>query len=323
MRAPLWDQHCCLPVDPAASVDPLARSLRGGAGFASVNVGYAPHDAAASLAVLRSFRRQIEADDRFRLAGTVPEIVSAQADERLAVAFDLEDSRPLDGDLTMVRRYHDLGVRTLAPTYNFRNAAGSGCLDARDEGLTRYGRDLVAEMNRVGMVADGSHCGARTGLDMCAISTRPVVYSHSCMRAVWDHPRNITDEQAKACADTGGVVGITGVGIFLGANDIGVDRVVEHIDHAVELLGPEHVGFSSDYPFDAGDLNQEMADNPQLFSDSYTRWGPIQFFPPEEFPLVRRALTARGYPDEAVNAILGGNFMRVAAESWQPLDSPA
>lgn len=109
----------------------------------------------------------------------------------------------------------------MLPSYNTRNSAG-GCLDAVDEGLTGYGRALVRELNAVGMVADGSHCGARTGLDLCEVSQLPVVYSHSGMRAVWDHPRDITDEQARECAATGGVVGITGVGVFLGPNDASV-----------------------------------------------------------------------------------------------------
>jgi membrane dipeptidase len=137
------------------------------------------------------------------------------------------------------------------------------------------------------------------------------------MRAVWDHPRNITDEQAKECAATGGVVGITGVGIFLGPNDASVDALVRHIDHAVDLVGPEHVGVSTDYPFDEGDFNAMLAQSPELYPDCYTRWGPIDFMPPEGLLTVEGALLARGYPEGAVAAILGGNFRRVAAQVWR------
>jgi membrane dipeptidase len=171
-------------------------------------------------------------------------------------------------------------------------------------------------MNAVGMVADGSHCSARTGLDMCEVSEHPVIYSHSCLRAVWDHPRNITDEQAKVCAATGGVIGITGVGIFLGPNDASVDALVRHIDYAVDLVGPAHVGVSTDYPFDFEDFNALMTASPDLFPDSYTRWGPIHFLPPEELLTVEGALRERGYPADAIAAILGGNFRRVAAQVW-------
>ncbi|WP_433604930.1 dipeptidase [Dactylosporangium sp. CA-139114] len=309
----LWEQHCCLPLTVGADVGELARYARPGGSFVSVNVGYAPHSAELVFAILDDWRRRIAADDRLRLVSGVGDIGS----DGVSVAFDLEDSGPLEGDLSRVRQYYDLGVRTLLPTYNERNAAGCGCLDATDDGLSAYGRDLVREMNAVGMVPDGSHCSVRTGLDLCEVSALPVVYSHSCMRALWDHPRNITDEQARACAATGGVVGIAGVGIFLGPNDPSMEALVRHIDYAVALVGPEHVGLATDYSFDHADLNAEMVANPSLFPECYTRWGPIRFMPPEGLLGVEAALLERGYPAEAVAGILGGNFRRVAALSWR------
>lgn len=125
--------------------------------------------------------------------------------------------------------------------------------------------DLVAEMNAVGMVVDGSHCSRRTGLDLCEVSASPVIYSHSCMRSMWEHERNITDEQALACAETGGVVGIAGGGNFLGENEATLEAMVRPIDHAVELLGPEHVGIGSDFSFDHLDAQAEFASHPDLF----------------------------------------------------------
>jgi membrane dipeptidase len=316
MPALLWEQHCCLPLSPGADVGELARYRRPGGSFVSVNVGYAPHGTADVLGLLDAWRSAIAADGRLRLAASVADVDVAHRGAGVAVAFDLEDSGPLGGDLDRVRQFYDLGVRTMLPTYNHRNAAGCGCLDATDDGLTGYGRDLVREMNAVGMVVDGSHCSVRTGLDLCAVSAKPVVYSHSCMRAVWEHPRNITDEQARACAATGGVVGITGVGIFLGPNDASVEALVRHVDHAVDLVGPEHVGLSTDFPFDHEDFNRELRDNAHLFSDWFTRWGPIDFLPPEKLFTVGDVLRGRGYPQDAVAAILGGNFRRVAGQVW-------
>ncbi len=161
-------------------------------------------------------------------------------------------------------------------------------------------------------------CWPPRSLDLCEVSQVPVIYSHSCMRALWEHPRNITDEQALACAETGGVIGITGVGIFLGSNDASVEALCQHIDYAVELVGPEHVGLSTDFPFDADDLNQEVAASPDLFPDSFTRWGPINFLPPEGLLQVSSALENRGYPSAAITAILGGNFRRIARQVWKP-----
>ncbi|WP_432510887.1 dipeptidase [Kineococcus sp. SYSU DK001] len=312
----LWEQHCCLPLTPAADVGQLARYARPGGAFVSVNVGYAPHSADDVRTITRSWRRCLSDDDRFTLVATVADVDRAAADEGIAVAFDLEDSDPLEGRLELVQEFHDAGVRTLLPTYNTRNAAGGGCLDPVDEGLTSYGRDLVAEMNRIGMVVDGSHCGRRTGLELSEVTTRPMVYSHSCLASVWEHPRNISDDQARACAATGGVVGITGVGIFLGPNDASLQAVLRHLERALDLVGPEHVGVSTDYPFDVEGFNAELTENPHLFPDCYTRWGSIDFVTPEELLTLEAALRERGYPEETVHAILGGNFRRIAEGGW-------
>jgi membrane dipeptidase len=204
----------------------------------------------------------------------------------------------------------------MLPSYNHANAAGSGCLDAVDTGLTAWGRALVAEMNAVGMVVDGSHCSVRTGLDLCMASTSPVVYSHSCLRSVWEHPRNITDEQARECAATGGVVGITGVGIFLGPNTATLEAMARHLEAAVELVGIDHVGVSTDFSFDADDFMAEIIAMPELFDESYTRWGPIQWIPPEVFVGLGTVLAERGWSDGDVAAVLSGNFLRVAEQVW-------
>lgn len=317
MTALLWDQHTCLPLKTDAEVDPLLRYQRRAGTLLSVNAGYSPHGFEDAVALLRHYRAAIDGRPDLELVATIDDVDAAARAGRIAVVFDLEDSRPLDDDLANVRRLADLGVRTLLPTYNNANRAGSGCLDHTDGGLTAWGRALVAELNAAGVVPDGSHCSARTGLDMCEVSTGPVIYSHSCMRALWDHPRNITDDQARACAETGGVVGITGVGIFLGPNTPTLEAMTRHLEYAVDLIGVEHVGVSTDFSFDAADFIDELERNPHLFDDSYTRWGPIQWMPPETFLTLGEHLRSRGWSARAINAVLGGNFHRVARRAWR------
>jgi membrane dipeptidase len=316
MSTLLWDQHTCLPLQDGAEVTPLTRYQHSGGVLLSVNAGYAPQSLADSLALLQHFRRAIEAHPGLAVAATVSDVDAITGAGEIAVVFDLEDSHPLDDDLANLAVLAAHGVRTLLPTYNHANRAGSGCLDSVDAGLTSWGRAIVAEMNTVGMVPDGSHCSVRTGLDMCAVSKGPVVYSHSCMRALWDHPRNITDDQARACAATGGVVGITAVGIFLGPNTPTLEAVTRHLEYAVELVGIEHVGVSTDHSFDHADFNAEMLANPQLFDQSYTRWGPIQWMTPETWLGLRAHLCDRGWSEADVSAVLGGNFRRVAQQVW-------
>lgn len=307
----LWDQHVCLPLLARADVEPLARYAQPAGSVVSVNVGYEPQSRADVLALLESFRAQILADPRLRLVSTSQDPEACCDVRSVGVVFDLEDSGPLEGDLDNVQAFHDLGVRSIVPTYNHANAAGGGCLDTDDTGLTRYGRELVRRMNAVGMIPDGSHAAARTGLDLCRHSDDPVIYSHSNLRAVWDHPRNLTDDQARACADTGGVVGITGVGIFLGPNTPTVAAMLAQIDYAVNLVGIDHVGLGSDYPFDAADFARELTENPHLFPDDYTRWGPIDFMQPEETLGIGANLVRHGYSVDEVVAITHHNFARV------------
>ncbi|MFC9440311.1 dipeptidase [Nocardia sp. NPDC057030] len=319
----LWEQHCCLPLVPSARIADLARYPLGS--YLSVNAGYSPHSTEDSLKLIRQYRADALADGRFRLVHSHSEIGDP---ETIALAFDLEDSGPLGGDLDNVELFYELGVRSMLPTYNSANLAGCGCLDANDTGLTAFGRDLVRRLNEVGMFADGSHCSRRTGLDLATHTQVPMIYSHSNFAALWEHPRNITDEQAKACAATGGVVGLNGVGIFLGHNGIDdaaarIEAMADHVEYGAELLGIEHIGIGSDYSFDADDFNDMLADHPELFPESYTKWGPLQWVPPEDLlgtsgvPGLDAVLARRGFSAEERAAVFGGNFSRVARQVWR------
>lgn len=311
MPALLWDQHACLPLQPDANVSELARYRRAGGALVSVNVGYTPQNLRDVLRLLEHFRQAVESHPDLVLAE-----MNGLSTEKVAVTFDLEDCAPLEGDLGNVRRLAELGVRTMLPTYNHANVAGCGCLDQHDTGLTAWGQTLIAEMNAAGIVPDGSHCSTRTGLAICETTTRPAVYSHSCMRSIWDHPRNITDDQARACAATGGVIGITGVGIFLGPNTPTLEAMTRHLEYAVELVGIDHVGLSTDFSFDYADWLAELKTNPGLFDESYTRWGPLQWMPPETFIGIGAHLSDCGWTDADITAVLGANFRRVAEQTW-------
>ncbi|MBO0865788.1 MAG: membrane dipeptidase [Mycobacterium sp.] len=315
MASLLWDQHACLPLRSGTDISELVRYRRPGGALVSVNVGYAPQSLEDVLTLLDYFRRAVSAHPDLELAET-NDVSTATSAGKTAVTFDLEDCAPLEGDLGNVCRLAELGVRTMLPTYNHANIAGSGCLDPHDTGLTAWGRTLIAEMNATGIVPDGSHCSTRTGLDICETTTHPAVYSHSCMRTIWDHPRNITDEQARACAATGGVIGITGVGIFLGPNTPTLEAMTRHLEYAVELVGVDHVGLSTDFSFDYGEWVDELAANAGLFDESYTRWGPIQWMPPETFVGIAQHLSECGWNDADITAVLGANFKRVAEHTW-------
>jgi membrane dipeptidase len=172
-------------------------------------------------------------------------------------------------------------------------------------------------MNRVGMVVDCAHSGIKSGLEAMKLSTKPCIFSHANARALHEHERNITDEQIKAVAATGGVIGVNGVGFFLGDGPATVEGLVAHIDYMSKLVGPEHVGIGLDYdpPGNSPGLDQPT-------SNKY--WPPRQypggiettFLAPSVLPQVAQQLHSRGYKEQAVRDIMGGNFMRVASQVW-------
>ena len=180
--------------------------------------------------------------------------------------------------------------------------------------LTDYGKQVVKEMNRVGMVVDASHMGYLASMETFETSTAPVIFSHSNPKGVRDHARNISDEQIKACAKTGGVVGINGVGDFLG--DTKSETVVAHIEYVLDLVGPKHVGLGLDYVIDKQELLEYIENYPAIFPPDKIK-DTLAFVEPEQFPEISELLLAHGHNEEVVRGILGENFMKVAEEVWK------
>jgi len=273
-----------------------------------------------TLSTLAAYRRWILLhDDRFVLAGSVEDILRAKQQARLAVSFDIEGMNALNGDLNMVGVYHALGVRQMLFAYNLNNQAAGGCHDT-DIGLTDFGRAIVGEMNRLGMIVDCSHASYRTTMDIMAQSTIPVVFSHSNPIAICDHERNIRDEQIKACADTGGVIGINGMGIFLGDNDVSNDTLLRHIRYVAELVGIEHVGLGFDFSPDTGlDIGTILSSRPDFWPDGQRYDTPgIKHAGPSQLPGLVACLNEQGFSDSQIRGVLGENFRRVAATAWAP-----
>jgi membrane dipeptidase len=323
----VWDNHACMPLRPGDTsfLPQLARLRDAGVNVASLNVGFGPQDLGDHLQMLASFRRWIgQHPEHYRLAASVADLDAARAAGQLAIVFDVEGMGPLDcGDHGLVQLFHDLGVRWMLVAYNRANAAGAGAFDAEDPGLSSHGRAVLAEMRRVGMVACCSHTGPRTARDVIAAAGMPVIFSHSNAAAVEAHPRNISDDLIRGCAGTGGVVGLTGVSLFLGAGPPSAARLVQHIDHVVQLVGPDHAGLSLDYTFDLQELADFLASMTYTFPNAPSAGAPIEFLGPEALPEVVAGLLARGYPEADVSKILGGNWRRVAETVWPGAASAA
>ena len=316
----IWDAHACLPLLPNHDCRALERHRAAGATYVSVNVGMDFNPLAQCIRVIAGFRDWIaKHSDHYLLAESLADVSRAKREGKLAVSFDLEGSVMLDDDLAMIGLYCDLGVRQMHLAYNRDNRIAGGCF-GKNQGLTKLGREVVAEINRVGIIMDCSHSSRQTSLDVMALSTKPVVFSHSNAKALCDHPRNIDDDQIKACAATGGIVAVTGIGPFLG-RDIETGTIIRHIDYMVERIGVAHVGIGIDYSFDQEHSDLPAGEDPALWWPKVQGvefdLGTIRFVPPERLPDIAAGLLKHGYKDADVVAIMGGNFMRVAGACWK------
>lgn len=241
---------------------------------------------------------------------------------RLGVLLGIQNAehfrRPDDVDF-----FYGLGQRVSQLTYNARNRIGNGATERRDEGISYFGESIIQRMNRVGMAIDVSHCGDRTTLDAFEMSGRPVLITHSnCRALVPGHPRCKPDEAIRAMARSGGVMGITGVRNFVRATEpTTVEHVIDHFDHVRKLVGVEHLGVGSDMDLDGYDVLPEDVQRSLRagYAGSYAFRDRIDIegldHPKRMFDLTE-GLVRRKYTDPEIEAILGGNFIRVLSDIW-------
>ena len=313
----VWDSHAGIYPNARTDLTGLENWRRAGVSFISINVAYDVMSWEECFPVIAAYRKFLESNtDKYIIPVTADDVRRAKQEGKLAVAFDLEGMNALNQDIDMVSLYHRLGVRQALFAYNLNNAAGGGCHDV-DTGLTAFGRAVVQEMNRVGMLVDCSHSAYRTTMDAMQISSAPVIFSHSNPRAIWEHGRNIRDDQIKACAASGGVVGVNGLGIFLGANDTSTETMVNHACYLAELVGPAHVGLGLDHNYEDLDLAGELSARPDYWPPGQLYDTPnIKAAHPTQIAEICEQLLARGFSEPEVKGILGGNFVRVASQVW-------
>jgi membrane dipeptidase len=314
----VWDNHGCMPLRADDRFLPqLERYRKAGVTVASLNVGFAKIPWAEHLRVL-SFMRQWIArrPESYRLVGTADDVHVCSRDGKLGIVFDVEGMCPVEDNLSLVQTFYELGVRWMLIAYNTRNAAGGGCLDEPDPGLTAVGRAIIDEMERVGMVLCLSHTGARTAAEALEYARQPVIFSHSNPYGDTAQPRNISDALICACARKGGVVGLSGIGPFLGASANLVCRLLTQLRYVIDRVGAEHVGLSLDYAFDREELDDFLRHNPTLFPPGLAAGNGIPMLGPEAIGEIAEGLARDNLTDEQIRGILGHNWLRIATEVW-------
>ena len=227
------------------------------------------------------------------------------------VLLALEGVIPLGDDLARLHRLHGLGLRSVILTHDKKNLAAEGCHETGGGGLSDFGRRLVKEIESLNMLLDLVHVNERSFFDALERYGGPPVVSHSNARAVLDHPRNLRDEQIRAVAERGGVIGLNFLGMFITEHpsDASMDRLIDHADHIATVAGTEHICIGPDFA--------------DYFIDAMRLWLERENLPPETMQFVRGAETVaglpvfvegllrRGYADEDIRNILGGNVLRV------------
>lgn len=248
--------------------------------------------------------------DRVKTSGKVGVLIGVQNAEHFKTLDDVD-------------RFYKMGQRVSQLTYNARNMIGNGSTERRDEGLSDYGVAVVERMNKVGMAIDVSHCGDRTSLDAFEVSRKPVLVTHSNVRALNPgHPRCKPDEVIKKVGETGSVMGITGVRMFVkGSEPTTVEDFLNHFDYVAKLIGPDHLGVGSDIDLDGyDDMPPEEAKRLRgSYKGSYGFRDKIDIegidHPQRMFDLTE-GLIRRKYTNDQILGILGGNFKRVLKQIW-------
>jgi len=258
------------------------------------------------------------------------DIARAKATKRTGLILGFQDTSMLEGDLTRLTQFHDLGVRVCQPTYNLRNLIGDGCLESADGGLSRLGHDFVAEMNRLNMLVDLSHAGPKTIADGIAASKAPVAITHTGCRALIDVPRNTHDKELKALADRGGVAGIYFMPFLRTSGQPHAEDLIRHLEHAVNVCGENSVGLGTDGGISGIELNDAYREVQRNFYEGRVKAGIAapgeaadilnlipEYNDPRRFQTLADDLSHRGWPPSRIEKILGANFARLMSEVWK------
>jgi membrane dipeptidase len=259
--------------------------------------------------------------DLFIRATSASDLDSARRSGRMAVFYLYQNSVQFGEDLDRVDMFHRLGVSSSQVTYNNRNLAGVGCMEEGDAaGLTDFGRALVERMNSVGMLVDLAHANAQTMLDTIGQSRVPVIISHTGCDAVYHHLRNTNDEVLRALADRGGVVGICQLRPFLtDKKQDNLHTFFDHIDHAVQVAGVEHVSIGSDRDHRVVEMTPEYLEELRREEGSNVQNSELPYFidefnGPRRMEVVWDGLVGRGYSIDDVEKIMGLNLRRLYGE---------
>lgn len=254
---------------------------------------YPSRPLSAALQMIDIFHSECEKNsDKIVPVVNHDEILKAHQGGKIAAMLSIEGAEVIEANLGVLRMLYRMGVRMMSLTWNWRNELADGVGEKQSKGgLSDLGVKVAKEMEKLGMVIDVSHLSDSSFWDLIEVARTPIMASHSNCRAICPVPRNLTDDQIKAIAETDGVVGMNFASSFVHREKATLERLVDHIDHVVQLVGVEHVGLGSDF--------DGITFTPEGLEDV------------TKIPNITKTLVSRGYPDEDIKKILGENHLRV------------
>lgn len=296
----------------------LEHYVDAGVTFTSISFAEDASDLDYAVKGIASQRKLIHSrPDLYIHALTMDDVLRAKAEGKLAVGMQSHGTAWFGKNLGVLEVFRELGLRAVQLVFNASNFVGGGCSDKADGGLTTYGTQVVREIERLKMVVDLAHTGYRTTLDTLEIATKPVMFSHVGIMALHQHYRNLRDDQIMALAKNRGVIGLSGNNAYIGDEHGAMSAIFRHLDHVVQLVGPDHVGFGFDFVFETDLLDQwarEMVTEWPDFQDP--NWKGFRFQRPKDVIDLVQLMFDHGYPEDAIKKIVSGNFMRVCQEVW-------
>ena len=332
VRSMVFDCNCALPLNngkvplPQSDLD-LAR--RSGVNVLKLTLGGSNSDFLSTVDLLAFVQRMCEVhSDYFMQVRVRSDLERTKRENKLGIIFSFESAEMLEGDLDRIEIFRDLGVRVMQFSYNKKSPFGAGVMAPEAGGLTELGRKAADTMNRVGVAIDLSHANPATTADAIAVSKRPVIITHAGCSAIHSHPRNKTDEQLRALADKGGVLGIYDLPYLAPSpKQPTVDDYMAHMEHALKVIGEDHVGVGSDAtlePFDASpqglaefNKSEEQRQKSGLAAPEEDRpTYVVGLNAPRRIEVITDQLLKRGYSERVTEKVIGGNFVRVFGEIW-------
>jgi membrane dipeptidase len=262
-----------------------------------------------------------ENDDILLQVKTTTDIQQAKEEKKTGIILGFQNVSAFEDRLGYITLFKELGVGIAQMAYNTYNLVGAGCYESRDGGLTDFGLEVVAEMNRVGIMCDLSHVGPRTSEDVIKSSKKPVCYSHCLPAGLKEHPRNKSDEQLKFIADHGGFIGVTMFSPFLAKGPgASVDDYVAAIDHVINIVGEDCVGIGTDFTQGYGQDFFDWITHDKGTARKLIDFGPVQnpkgIRTIAEFPNLTTAMEKTGWSEAKIRKIMGTNWVRVLKEVW-------